>query len=234
VRVSELLERNAPWYISRLLPAILACSAAGCLPFASPPLHAHVTGGGALGPLTPPPHIEYPQRVLHTDDRSVMQMRFNLAPLGVFSKQLLRRFDITAGYLADLHFSSDQEDYLRHGPNLQVTYYPFVQRLRFGDGLSKSAIRVGVSIAGEVLFGETFPASGQGGGGTASVSFDLFTFDHGSAGIGGGGAVFAYGETGVGLVVNGSYRYFNLRHYGLITAGLVFRLPAAVGFVPLF
>lgn len=205
--------------------ALLTLGAPACVPFVSPPLRVDVAGGTTLGSLAPPPLEGHPRQ---STAHGLLQVRANAAPLGVISSMGARTFDVDAGYVVDYHFDDDvEQEYSRHGPNLRLSVYPKVIHL-WGRTSDAIYLRLGLSAAGELLFGEQHRSAGQGGGITGAISVDISNFGAGDfTGDACGGVSF--GEAGVGLVLSGSYRRFNNRDYGLFLAGLMFRLPAAVG-----
>jgi hypothetical protein len=213
-------------------PIVLALSASGCLlPWASPPAKVVIAGGASIGA------IDDDDGTRRQFSRGTLQLRGGLHLLQLFPGAAERRFDVGFGYLGEFRLGEALPLANKHGPQLELAYHPWIRVERLDERRSRIA-RLAVVALPELLFARRDGETQVGGGGSIGVTLDWGRFSRGcwgkaSGGMGGSAAAggCAYGETSIGVGLSAGFRLLESERAFVVTGGVVFRLPASVGFV---
>ena len=186
-----------------------------CFPFVVPPGQASI-GGATSGTAT---------RKRVPDDERSYAMRAAVHPLGLLDRDQTRTLDFGAGY--GLERIARREGLVRvGGPYLEAAAYPLKTRMG-ANWTARYGLRTSVEmLALDDKWGE------PGYGGSVALAVELASFAHGVFAANNGGSAIvgsAYGEGGIGGFAGVSHRRFRDDAYWLASAGVSFRLPAAVG-----
>ena len=219
------------------LLAALALPLVGCyaLPFASPPLRITNSFAKTFGEQRLPVDG---QLEVDTDDWAYV-FRGAVHPVQLWRSQQHRRFDVGAGYLVEYFLPAGTEEHTKHGPFLELGWFPLVLR-----GARSGAARLGVHATGELLLQDR----AVGGGAAVGVTFEITNYFHGplatssadddehehlhghrKKGKDGFFVGAGFGEVGVGLGLELAYRRMRDHGYLVLGLNLVIRLPAAAG-----
>jgi|GEM_PF-1749829 len=200
---------------------VVALTAAGCVPFATPPARVSV-GATSMWRL--------PQRDgVDVSHSSGATWRAGVHPLDVVMDPNARRwFDVGAGYQGETLRRAERDaprSPSAHGPYLEIGAYPTLARFN-----ERSRLRLGGFASGELLFREgASTGTGQTLGALLEFSHDV---DGPFAGSGDdGGFVFgqALGKLSAGVFVNASFRQFREQNELGVSGGLSFRIPYSAG-----
>lgn len=196
----------------------------GCMPYAVPPMRIGAGGGAALGEVVK----QRDAGIAKSSLEDMFHVRLELMPLDAFPSLLHRDYDIGLGYVLEFVDADFPGDALKHGPVVSGTYYP----LRLGDpgpDGEEFIWRLGLTFRAELLLADVGRGLERGGGMSVGTTFGFASFLDGPYDSDDGGG-YAYGEGGVEAYLEGSLRSLHGGLYYLVTAGLLVRLPASVGF----
>ncbi len=231
----------------------IGLSIGGCgVPFATPPVRTAVGMGYGLGAIGAPPDArsEAPTYA----HGPVMTFRAALHPMQWFPALERRPVDVGAGYLLELDLLPGHDAFTKHGTYLDFTSRPVAIRLD-----QKRWFRIEVDTMLELMIADIGRGTEFGPGVTFIVSAGVGGFVKGGfarneanpdyrlrrlrdpksdlvvtetvrygtkrSSLGGVG----WGEGFAGLYVSTSYRHIHDETYWVLSCGLTFRLPAAVG-----
>ncbi len=187
-------------------------------------MRAGAGGGVAFGQVVK----QHDGSKVQTGVEGMFNARVELMPLDAFPSLLMRHYDVGLGYLAEFLDADVPAGSRKQGPYLSGTFYPL---LIDDSGPSGNFLwRLGLTVRAEVLFAGVGQGLEMGGGGSLGASFGFASFYEGpfeSEDMFG----YAFGEVGLEAYVEVAVRYMHDGPYYLLTAGLMFRLPAAVGFM---
>jgi len=193
-------------------PIVLACVLqAGCLPVALPPIGSSA-GGGISGTGN------------RTD--SVAAIDVKVRPLAAMGSARKRPIDVGAGVAFEASGA-----FVRYGPALDVRTYPIAGALS-----EKVRGRIGAGVEGRVLL-DDHGAVGPSGALYLTAELAGWTDGDCSTSSSRNGVLFGcyYGESGVGLRVQGSRGFIESQQIWTFTVGLEIRIPLLVGilfFIP--
>jgi len=208
-----------------VLLALLTPGLCGCipLPFATPPMRATLTAGGAAG--RPVPAAEPTRGVVEP----VLTGRFGIYPAQVIEPWRERRFDLGVGYVFELFPDAELSNYTKHGAFIRGTWHPWQPTFEPGGN---ARTRVGLHAIGELLFDER--DGDMGAGAALAASFDLIVDGWGdfAAADSDGAIIGSYGgEVGVGFEVSVGFRQIGGLRYFTTGIGITITLPASAGVV---
>ncbi len=194
----------------KLIPIIAVTCSFACFPYAwvTPPAKFELAGGLAVSEAG--------------DFNAGFQGTAGVYPLQVFPDYYERNFDAGVGYTL-LYISPDQDQILGqylHGPYVDVVYFLPID--------SATPIRGYISAKGKVLLNS--PEFGFGG--TGQLGMEIFEFsDNDFYRCTGRGCSqgTAYGESALGIFVEGSQFFYGNNQMTFFGLGLSFRSPATAG-----
>ena len=210
--------------------ALLATLCGGCLPVITPPLDAQFSVG---------PAQSVPSRGGVGVDQ-VTNLRLGIAPGALLPPMMHRTVDASAGFMVQQQrqaASASEPDAPSNGAAVSANLpgaYLAVDLFPWSTTLGDTTLRARSRVSADMLFGDR----ATGGGATIGVGLELVRFalltpvadqDAGDEKHFFG---LAWGEAGVGLLLNGGWH--QLSHADPVwslTAGLTFRLPTVLGVI---
>ncbi|MGF1466913.1 MAG: hypothetical protein ACFCGT_12345 [Sandaracinaceae bacterium] len=210
-----------------VLPLLLAGSGCIPLPLALPPAKVGVGVGQVFGDPAP---SQDDGRPISTSE-TVVELQAAIALQSVFPTQHHRRpGELLVGYSGQYFLRGSFSQRHRHGGFIGLDFF-----LAQEDAGNRWRSRVLLRSAAEMLWVPGV-GGGPGGGGRASVAWELARFER--VGDGGSGPRFEgvfQGELSIGAELFGGYYRIGAADYGLLGGGVTFRWPAAfgVGLIPL-
>jgi hypothetical protein len=199
--------------------------AAGCLPFASPPVRVSAGVGAASGRL--------PHDTSRSQTAPMVGIRGAAHPLQLLDRPHWKRIDVGLGYEAEV-LPRRGPDSLLHGPYLELGAY--LLRHRVGK---TQVVRAGGFATADLLLGEVQGTSEVGSGASLGAALELTGAADGP--FAGGGAEeeegpsaalgVAYGQWAIGLFAAASYRDLGPSRYFAGLGGISIRIPLTFGLV---